>query len=72
MLYVIVENHLHIAPGQLPAGRLPVGFLLKTGAALGLSLLFAVIFDQTAGVLALWLWEQIIRLIGRCFRPPTR
>lgn len=72
MLFVIVENHLHIAPGQLPAALLPVGILLQTGAALGLSLIFAVIFDQTAGVLALWLWEQIIRLIGRCFRPPTR
>lgn len=72
MLFVIVENHLHIAPGQLPAALLPVGILLQTGAALGLSLVFAVIFDQTAGVLALWLWEQIIRLIGQCFRPPTR
>ena len=72
ILFVIVENHLHIAPGQLPAALLPVGILLQTGAALGLSLVFAVIFDQTAGVLALWLWEQIIRLIGRCFRPPTR
>lgn len=72
MLFVIVENHLHIAPGQLPAALLPVGILLQTGAALGLSLIFAVIFDQTAGVLALWLWEQIIRVIGRCFRPPTR
>ncbi len=72
MLFVIVENHLHIAPGQLPAALLPVGILLQTGAALGLSLVFAVIFDQTAGVLALWLWEQIIRLIDRCFRPPTR
>ena len=72
ILFVIVENHLHIAPGQLPAALLPVGILLQTGAALGLSLVFAVIFDQTAGVLALWLWEQIIPLIGRCFRPPTR
>lgn len=72
ILFVIVENHLHIAPGQLPAVLLPVGIFLQTGAALGLSLVFAVIFDQTAGVLALWLWEQIIRLIGRCFRPPTR
>jgi len=72
MLFVIVENHLHIAPGQLPAALLPVGILLQAGAALGLSLVFAVIFDQTAGVLALWLWGQIIRLIGRCFRPPTR
>ena len=72
ILFVIVENHLHIAPGQLPAALLPVGILLQTGAALGLSLVFAVIFDQTAGVLALWVWEKVTAVFGGSAQPPTR
>ena len=46
--------------------------LLQTAAALVLSLIFAVIFDQTAGVLALWVWEKVTAVFGGSAQTPTR
>ncbi len=72
MLFVVVQDHLGLVPSRLPAALLPAGILLQSGAALALSLLFAVLFDQTAGVLALWLWERVITWPSRFVWPPTR
>ncbi len=72
MLFVVVENHMKISPAQMPGAFLWAGILLQTGAALALSLIFAVIFDQTAGVLALWVWEKVTAVFGGSAQTPTR
>ena len=71
MLFVVVENHMKISPAQMPGAFLWAGILLQTAAALVLSLIFAVIFDQTAGVLALWVWEKVTAVFGGSAQPPT-
>lgn len=73
MLFVVAENHLHLGPDLFGGRFVLAGMMIQVLAALAFSLLFAVIFDQTAVKLALWIWEKIWEGLGRiraAFQPP--
>ncbi|MDO5415881.1 MAG: acyltransferase [Lachnospiraceae bacterium] len=65
MLFVVTEKHLHIGPMMFGGSWILAGILLQSVTALGLSLVFAVVFDQTMVVLAEWLWETAWGLWGK-------
>lgn len=58
MLFVVAEKHLHIGPMMFGGGGILAGTALQSAAALLLSLIFAVVFDQTVVLLAEWCWDK--------------
>jgi surface polysaccharide O-acyltransferase-like enzyme len=59
MLFVVAENHLHLEPFLFGPAYAVAGVLLQSAAALIFSLIFAVLYDNTAVLLAEWLWEKL-------------
>lgn len=68
MLFVVVENHLHIGPEMFGGSWMLFGVLLQSVLALLASLVFAVIYDNTVVLLAEQAVGILCRILGRCCR----
>lgn len=59
MLFVVIENHLHIDPFIFGTSWILAGVVLQSVLAVFFSLVFALIYDQTVVFLAEWVWRRI-------------
>lgn len=59
MLFVVAENHLHIGPQMFGGKWMLAAVLLQSLVALVLSLIFAVLYDNTAVLFLEWIWGKI-------------
>lgn len=69
MLFVVAEKHMRLGPFFFGPSHVAAGLLLQSAAALMLSLAFAVIYDNTAVLLAEWLWETFWNILRQKGKP---
>ncbi len=63
VLFVLVEERLHISPMMFGGSCFLLGTLLQSAAALAFSLLLAILFDNTVVTLITWALEQMQKAI---------